>query len=219
MEPRLVDMRWTEHDPVVLDLVAAHLEEGGLVAMPTETVYGFGCVPEVSPMRELQRLKGRGPEKPFLLLVPGIDSVPELSWVPEALDFAAVFWPGALTLILLDPTGRFPEGVRNSDGGVAIRVSPHPLAKAVVTTLGRPMVSTSANTPGGLPARTAEQAGETARGLGAGDGLWVLDGGPLLPSDPSTIIDCTGPFPVVRRVGAISVNRLRCVLPEVHEPS
>jgi L-threonylcarbamoyladenylate synthase len=217
--PRLLEMRWDEPDPAVLELVAQHLVEGGLVAMPTETVYGFGCVPEASPMRELQRLKGRGPEKPFILLIPGADSVPELDWVPEAREFAEVFWPGALTLILMDPTGKFPSGVRNSDGGVAIRVSPHPLAKAVVTTLGGPIVSTSANTPGGLPALTAKEAMETAQGLGAGDEVWVLDGGPLLPSDPSTIIDCTGPVPVVRRVGAIPVNRLRCVLPEIHEPS
>jgi len=219
VEPRLLEMRWGEPDPAVLELVAEHLVECGLVAMPTETVYGFGCVPDLTPMRELQRLKDRGPEKPFLLLIPGVDSVPELKWVPEALEAAKVFWPGALTLILLDPTGRFPEGVRNSNGGVAIRVSPHPLAKAVVTTLDRPMVSTSANTPGGLPALTAEEAMETAKGLGAGDALWVLDGGALLPSDPSTIIDCTGTVPVVRRVGAIPVNRIRCVLPEIHDPS
>ena len=101
---------------------------------------------------------------------------------------------------------------------MAIRVSPHPLASAVVTALGRPLVSTSANSPGGLPATTAAEALETARALGAGDEMWVLDGGPLSPSEPSTIVDCTGPAPVVRRVGAIPVNRLRCVLPEIHEP-
>ena len=219
MGPRLLDMGRDEPDPAVLEMVARHLVGGGLVAMPTETVFGFGCVPELSPMRDLQRLKGRGPEKPFLLLVPGADSVPELDWRPEARDLAEVFWPGALTLVLMDFTERFPSGVRNSKGGVAIRVSPHPLARAVVTALGGPLVSTSANTPGGLPALTAEEAMETARGLGAGDQLWVLDGGDLLPSDPSTIIDCTGSAPMIRRVGAISVNRLRCVLPEINEPS
>ncbi len=217
MGPRLLDMRWDEPDPSVLALVVRHLGKGGLVAMPTETVYGFGCIPEASPMLELQRLKGRGWEKPFLLLIPGADSVPEFDWVPEARELAKMFWPGALTLILLESTGRFPPGVRSQEGGVAIRVSPHPLVDAVVNALDGPIVSTSANSPGGLPAHSAEEAMETAQGLGAGEELWVLDGGPLPPSDPSTIIDFTGSVPVIRRVGAIPVERLRCVLPEIHE--
>ena len=219
MGPKLLEMGWDGPDPAALELVSQHLVGRGLVAMPTETVYGFGCVPEASPIGELQRLKGRGPEKPFLLLIPGADAVPELDWVPQARELAEMFWPGALTLILKDSTGRFPSGVRGPDGGVAIRVSSHPLARAVLKTLGRPIVSTSANSPGGLPALNAEEAMETAKGLGAGDRMWVLDGGPLLPSDPSTIIDCTGLAPVIRRVGAIPVNRLRCVLPGIHEPS
>lgn len=219
MGPRLVKMRGDEPDPVELALVARHLVGGGLVAMPTETVYGFGCVADEAPMRTLQRLKGRGPEKPFLLLIPGIDSVPELNWVPRARALAELFWPGALTLILMDPAGKYPPGVRSPEGGVAVRVSPHPLVKALVTNVERPIVSTSANTPGGLPALTSEEAMEAAEGLGAGEGLWVLDGGPLLPSEPSTIIDCTGSVPVIRRVGAIPLNRIRCVIPEIHEPS
>ncbi len=218
MGPRLLEMKWDEPEPATLKLVAQHLLEGGLVAMPTETVYGFGCIPEVSPVREIQRLKGRGPEKPFLLLIPGSEAVPELDWVPEARELAEMFWPGALTLILQDSTGRFPSGVRSPDGGVAIRVSSHPLARAVLETLDRPIVSTSANEPGGLPALNAEEAMETARGLGAGEGLWVLDGGPLHSSNPSTIIDFTEAAPVIRRVGAIPVNRLRSVLPGIHEP-
>jgi L-threonylcarbamoyladenylate synthase len=219
MGPRLIDMRWDEPDQAVLGLVAGHLAEGGLVAMPTETVYGFGCVPEIPPLTELQRLKDRGPEKPFLLLIPRAETVPELEWVREARELAAVFWPGALTLILNDPTERYPAGIRSSTGGVAVRVSPHPLAESVLTRLGGPLVSTSANGPGGLPALSAEEALATAKELGADDRLWVLDGGPLSPSESSTIVDCTGSMPVIRRLGAIPLNRLRCVLPEIHESS
>ena len=219
MAPRLLDMSLGEPDPTTLLLVAKHLKAGGLVAMPTETVYGFGCVSEGPPLRELQRLKGRGSEKPFLLLIPGVESVPELDWIPGARELAQVFWPGALTLILADPSGSFPPGIRNAEGGVAIRVSPHPVAGAVVKTLGRPLVSTSANPPGGVPALTATKAAEVAEALGAGENLWVLDGGPLPPSDPSTIIDCTKSRLLVRRAGSIPVNRIKCVLPEIHEPS
>lgn len=219
MGPRVLDLRWDEAREELLRDVALHLKEGGLVAMPTETVYGFGCIPEGPPLVELQRLKGRGPEKPFLLLVPGPESVPQLDWGPAARELAEVFWPGALTIVLRDSSGSFPPGVRGPGGGVAVRVSPHPLAKAVVETLGGPLVSTSANSPGGQPALDAEEALHAAKGLAAPEGMWILDGGPLRPSEPSTIIDCTGSEPVVRRVGAVPISRVHCVLPGVHESS
>lgn len=217
MGATVLDMRGDPGDSEMVGRVARHVGEGGLVAMPTETVYGFGCIPDPGPMGKLQGLKGRGPGKPFLLLVPGEESVPELEWTDPARELAAVFWPGALTLILSDPGAIFPQGVRSQSGGVAVRVSPNPLAKTIVEAVGRPMVSTSANTPGGAPALSADEVLRVAQGLGAGDWLWVLDGGTLRPSDPSTIIDCTGSVPVVRRPGAIPTNRIRCVLPEIHE--
>jgi L-threonylcarbamoyladenylate synthase len=217
VEPRLIDLRAGDPEQGVLREVVDHLRGGGLVGMPTETVYGFGCVPEGQPMRKLQELKDRGPEKPFLLLIPGPESVPELDWTHEARELAEVFWPGAMTLVLRDPRGRFPPGVRSPSGGVAIRVSPHPLAKAVVDELQGPILSTSANTPGGQPALSAKEALSVAKELGAGDRLWILDGGSLEPSDPSTLIDCTGKEPVVLRAGALPMNRIRCVLPEIYE--
>jgi len=212
-----LDLRGSAPPPGVLREVTGHLAVGGLVAMPTETVYGFGGLAQEGPVGRIQALKGRGPEKSFLLLIPDVESVPQLDWVPWALELAQVFWPGALTLILRDPEGSFPQGVRNPEGGVAVRVSPHPLAKAVVAALGRPLVSTSANTPGGSPALSGEEALAAARALGAGEDLWVLDGGELRQSHPSTIIDCTGSGPVILREGAIPQNRLRCVLPNVNE--
>ena len=162
-------------------------------------------------------MKDREPDKPFLLLIPGMETVTGLEWVPAARELADVFWPGALTLILRDPDNSFPPEVRNPEGGVAVRVSPHPLARVVLAGLGLPMISTSANRPGGRPALDAHQALEAAEALGGGEDLWVLDGGPLEPSEPSTVVDLSRPVPVVRRAGAIPVNRLRCVLPEIHD--
>ncbi len=219
MEPRLLEVWGEPPDQDLLEVVARHLEGGGLVAMPTETVYGFGCALQEAALKEVKRLKGRGPGKPFLVLIPGAESVPDLSWTPEAREFASVFWPGALTLVLKDPKRRFPRGVRSVVDTVAVRVSPHPVAKGVVEALGAPVASTSANPPGGVPALTAREARETAAALGAGSDLWVLDSGPLRPSASSTIIDCSGPEPVVKRAGAIPVNRLRCVLPGLSDPS
>lgn len=218
MEPRLLDVSVRPPDRGLMEDVAIHLRGGGLVAMPTETVYGFGCIAEEGPIGKIQKLKGRGPEKPFLVLIPEAGAVPALEWRAEALELARAFWPGALTLVLGDPLGTFPEGIRSPEGGVAVRVSPHPVARAVVESLGGPVVSTSANAQGGSPALVAEEVLSTARGLGAGADLWILDGGPLSPSDSSTIVDCLGPTPSVRRAGVIPINRIRCVLPEIHGP-
>ena len=214
-----VDLRSEPFDPCTLDLAVRHLSAGGLVVMPTETVYGFGCVLESEPLSQIQHLKGRESDKPFLLLIPGVEAVPELKWCTEALELAKVFWPGALTLVLEDPEEKFPQSVRNPLGGVAVRVSPHPLARAMLSALGVPIVSTSANRPGGSPARSAEEAREALEALGGGEDLLILDGGLLDPSPPSTIVDFSGSEPMVRRAGAVPVDRIRCVLPEINDPN
>ncbi len=214
---RFLGFGW-EVDLNLLAEIAEHLSSGGLVAMPTETVYGFGGVPSGAPLKELQRIKGRGPEKPFLLLIPDPSSVSELRWTSEARELAEVFWPGALTLVLNDPHESFPLGVRSPRGGVAVRVTPHPMARALVGALAGPIVSTSANVPAGPPALSAREVLDAVGELRPRLPFWILDGGLLDPSLSSTIVDCTGGSPVVRRVGAIPVERLRCVLPELGEP-
>lgn len=208
---RRVDFRVPPYEEDVLEAVRAHLEEGGLLAYPTETVYGFGCALHAVALRRLSELKDRDPARPFLVLVPDRESVADLRWTDEARELADVFWPGALTLVLEDPERRFPEAVRSPSGGVAIRRSPHPVAAALVERWGGPLTSTSANAPGEEPARTADEAARAARGLGAGDEMWLVDGGRLPLSEPSTIVDCTGAEPSVLRAGAVPVRRLRCV--------
>jgi L-threonylcarbamoyladenylate synthase len=138
MEPNILRMPDAPPDPELLARVTQHLEGGGLVAMPTETVYGFGSALQEEPLLRLARMKARSTEKPFLVLVPGVNSVRDLHWPPKALALAEVFWPGALTLVLRDEGGLFPPGVRSPGGSVAIRQSPHPLARAVVGDGSRP---------------------------------------------------------------------------------
>lgn len=199
-----------------LDPVVEHLHLGGLVAHPTETVYGFGGSATVAGVAALRRLKRRPEERDVLVLLPSHDAVPDLVWTQYARDLASVFWPGALTLVLADPSGSFPPGVRSATGGVAVRVTSHPVTRMLVERMGVPLTSTSANAPGDPAAATAEDALAVARAAGAGEDLWVLDAGRLSPSAPSTVVDCTGPAPVVIREGATPVNRLRCVLPGIH---
>ena len=216
--PRLLDMRGELPEGGALSAVMGHLQAGGLVAMPTETVYGFGALLREEPIREIQGLKGRDDRRPFLVLIPGPESVEELEWPPPARELVRSFWPGALTLILADPGKRFPRGVRSPQGTVAVRQSPHSLAMALVEGLGQPLISTSVNPPGGSPALTAREAMETALALGGRENLWVLDTGRLPSSPPSTIVDCSGAEPMVIRAGSIPLNRLRCVLPHLEGP-
>lgn len=215
----MVEVRGDPPDPGVLAMVAGHLDGGGLVAMPTETVYGFGAALRREAIRDIQRLKARGMEKPFLVLISGPDSVTELQWTACARELAGVFWPGALTILLNDPRCRFPPGVRSAEGKVAIRWSPHPLAIGLLAALGEPIISTSVNLPGGSPALTARGAMKIAASLGGDASLWILDGGALPPSEASTMVDCSGPEPTVVRAGSIPVNRLRCLFPELKEPT
>ena len=150
----------------------------------------------------------------MLLLIPDRESVKDLLWTREAVDMAEVFWPGSVTLVLSDPRSRYPEGLRGPEGNVAVRVSPHPLVRALVNGAG-PILSTSANRSGEPPALDAQTSFETARAVGVGDEMWVLDGGALEPSPPSTVVDCSGSTPTVLREGTITLGRVRCVLPDI----
>ena len=211
--PKVIDVRGATRTADTLDSVLEHLRAGGLLAYPTETVYGFGGLPTRSVIEGLTALKKRDPAKPMLLLVPDREAVSDLTWTPEAIELADVFWPGSVTLVLSDPGSRYPAGVRGSSGSVAIRVSPHPLVRELVRGLGGPILSTSANRAGETPALDAQGALDAAVAAGAGEELWVLDGGTLESSQPSTIIDCSGPVPVVLRQGTVPLGRVRCVLP------
>jgi L-threonylcarbamoyladenylate synthase len=214
MSARTLDLRAGLSDPAELQPAVEHILGGGLVIHPTETVYGYGGLATPAAIGALQRLKARAADRPFILLIPSADSVPQLAWTAPARELASVFWPGALTLVLADPSGSFPAGVRSREGGVAVRVSSHPVTRSLVERLGRPMTTTSANARGAAPALTAEDA--LAAIPGASDELWVLDAGRLPPSAASTVVDCTGAEPVVVRAGATPVERLRCVLPGIH---
>jgi L-threonylcarbamoyladenylate synthase len=217
MGPRILDFHGGLTDPDLVREVVEHLLGDGLIAIATETVYGYGCALRPEAIGKVLELKARDVEKPFLVLVPDLDSTSMLEWTREARELAEVFWPGALTLVLRDPSEHFPAGVRSAGGTVAIRMTPHPVASSIVETLGAPIVSTSANPPGAVPARSAVEAMEAAVRQGAGSELWVLDSGPLPPSTPSTIVDCSGGDAKVVRDGVIPTNRLRCVLPGIQD--
>lgn len=191
--------------------VTAHLERGGLLAYPTETVYGLGSAPRHDDLDALAALKGRPPGKPFLLLVASRAMAEEwgLVFSGGARALASAFWPGPLTLVLAGGEGRLPEDLRGREGGIAVRHTSHPGIARLVAALGRPLTSTSANRPGGPPAPGPDRLVELFRAeVDAGD-LLVLDGGVLGNVPPSTLVDCTQPMARLVREGAIPRAELR----------
>ncbi|MDE0394492.1 MAG: L-threonylcarbamoyladenylate synthase [Gammaproteobacteria bacterium] len=202
-------LRVDPRDRAQLDRIATHLEEGGLLGYPTETVYGFGAEVTSRGIRAVRKLKGRGEAKPFLVLVPdrGSEGTARLDWTPSALALSDAVWPGPLTLVLRDPGASYPNGVRSAEGGVAVRVSSDPFVTAFMRRWRRPLLSTSANRAGDPPAGSAGAVRRLSRGGGA-DRLWIVDGGPRPEGEPSTIVDCTGPVPRLLREGALPLSRL-----------
>jgi len=199
----------------VLPDVVLHLRRGGVIGYPTETVYGLGGTTSASAITRVRALKSRDPGKPLLLLVSGVEQVAELRWTDSARELAQAFWPGPLTLVLEDPRGIFPPGVRHEGThAVGVRVSPHPLVARLLAELGGPLTSTSLNAPGAPAATSGAEALEVVRRLGGHDVL-VLDGGALASSKPSSVVDCTGTKPVVIREGALPTSRLRRAVPEI----
>lgn len=210
---RIIDLRAAPDAD--LSEVVDHVRGGGLVAYPTETVYGIGgsCTPTAAA--RVHELKGRGASKPLIALVPGREAVDGLTWTDDAAELARIFWPGSVTLVLSDPDGVFPEGVRDPERAtVGVRVTPHPIASRLVRELGAPLTSTSLNRSGEAPITNGTDARAWLEQLSAPD-VWLLDAGTLPPSAPSTVVDCTGPRPRVLREGTIPAGRLRCAIPEI----
>jgi L-threonylcarbamoyladenylate synthase len=184
----------------VLRDAARALTLGGVVAFPTETFYGLGAAAlDAAAVDRVLAAKGRPAGKPVLVLVDSVamaETVAEVSAAARAL--MARHWPGALTLVL--PAGpRLPAGVTAGTGTVGVRLSPHPVARGLVTVLGAPITAPSANLSGGDAPTTAADV------LRSFDGVVdvVLDGGPTAGGPPSTVLDVTVDPPRVIRAGAV----------------
>ena len=179
------------------------VRSGGLVVLPTDTVYGIGGDAfDPVAVRTLLAAKGRGRQMPPPVLIPSAQTVSGLARdVPAyASELMEQHWPGALTLILLaQPSLTWDLG--DTNGTVALRVPAQDIALGVLAQLG-PLAVSSANRTGQPAATSVEQAREQL-----GDAVSVyLDGGPSPQGVPSTIVDCTGPLPVVLRQGGVVID-------------
>jgi len=195
----------------------AHVQNGGLLAYPTETIYGFGGAIDTDAVSLLVGLKSRPLGKPFLLLVSSSAMIGRLGlqMTPSSSMLAAKFWPGPLTLVLRGAERRVPARLRGPEGGVAVRWTSHPALQRLIASLGDPLTSTSANKPRQPAALSASEVVANFPQHVASGMLMVLDGGRLEPSDPSTVVDCTGPHLRVIRPGALPAPMLRAVVPDL----
>lgn len=194
--------------PESLELALEVLSSGGLVAFPTDTVYGLAA-PAFSAhgIERLFEAKGREAGKAIAILITGLDQAGRLTseLTPLARRLAGVFWPGALTLVV----PRHPDLPQNisPSATIGIRMPDHPFTLALLKQSG-PLATTSANLSGG-PNPLA--AADVLAQLGGRIEL-ILDGGRTPGSIPSTVVDCTQPDPIILRAGAISEERLKQAL-------
>ena len=189
------------------------LKKGGVVAYPTDTVYGLGaCMTDTAAVDRIFQVKGRpkGMALP-VLLADKVQMESILTSVPlSARRLADEFFPGALTIIL-PKSNSVPDIITGGGRTVAFRIPDHRVPLALIKGLGKPIVGTSANLSGQPSALTAAEVKAQI-----GDKIdMVIDGGRCPGGIESTVIDLSGKKPVVRRQGAISIEKLRKILPDI----
>jgi L-threonylcarbamoyladenylate synthase len=185
------------------------LNAGGVVALPTDTVYGIATTLDApGGVDRLFAIKDRPPDKAVMVLVDAIDQVAELVEVPPAARALATLWPGGLTLVLpLRNPSAVPAALTAGQATLGVRVPDHPTPRAIARAVG-PIPTTSAN-PSGLP--DARSAADVVTLLGGRLDL-VLDGGSSPGGVPSTVIDCSTDALHVLRAGAVATDRVIAAL-------
>jgi L-threonylcarbamoyladenylate synthase len=211
----VIPFRTRAEQLAALDTVKRHLDEDGLIAYPTETVYGFGCTLRPRALARLADVKKRGAARPFLLLVADRSSLGGLHWTPGAVALADAFWPGPLTLVLEVSGVELPREVTDHDRTVALRATSHEGVRLLLEHCDGPLTSTSANMPHGDPARDAARAGHVLSVAAVDWPILTLDGGTLPESQSSTIVDCSLEPPRLLRAGAIGASKLSEVIHDI----
>jgi L-threonylcarbamoyladenylate synthase len=196
-------------DPAIRE-AASILALGGLVAFPTETVYGLGADglnPEA--VSRIYAAKGRPATNPMILHVADVASALPLvvRWPETARTLAERYWPGPLTLVL-PASEAVPSIVRAGGPTVALRCPAHPVAQALLRAMGRPLAAPSANRSQHLSPTLAEHV---AASLGEAVDL-ILDGGPTQAGLESTILDLSGNRPRILRPGPITPAELAAII-------
>jgi L-threonylcarbamoyladenylate synthase len=201
---QLVQVDPNAPDSRVLLAAAEIILGGGVIAFPTDTLYGLGCsLFDVSAVEMVARLKRRDPSLAVISLIsdPKLVDGLALDVTPQAYRLIANHWPGPLSLIL-KAAPIVPPRVRGAGGTIALRCPKDTLSQRLLDVIGGPVVSSSANLSGQPPAETAE---EVVRVFGNQIDM-VIDGGPRRGNTPSTLVDVSGDKARLLRRGAIDVT-------------
>ncbi len=200
-----------EADDTAIREGAALLRSGGLVAFPTETVYGLGAdATDDQAVAKIFAAKDRPDFNPLIVHVPNVAAAQEIvQWTDRAQLLADRFWPGALTFILRRGEDSAVSLLVSAGlETVAVRVPDHPIAQKLLAESGLPIAAPSANRSGKI---SPTMATHVEKSLGSNVDL-ILDGGPCRVGLESTVIDLTADRPTVLRPGGIDVDDLKSVL-------
>ena len=192
---------------------AGILRSGGLVAFPTETVYGLGGnALDEDAARKIYAAKGRPSDNPLIAHVSCVEEVePLVKEIPEAgRKLMEAFWPGPLTMIF-PKSDKVPYGTTGGLDTVAIRMPDDPVANRLIALAGVPVAAPSANTSGRPSPTTADHVWQDMNGRIE----MIIDGGPVGIGVESTIVDVSSAVPAVLRPGAITMEMLEAVLGDV----
>ena len=208
-----VDMRDSAAVQAALTQAAAVIRRGGLVAFPTETVYGLGAnALDAGAVGRIYEAKRRDHRDPCIVHIASMDDLARVvSAVPASVTvLAGALWPGPLSLIL--PRGRaVPDVVSAGRPTVAVRMPAHAVALALIRAAGVPLAAPSANTFGHISPTTAQHVWDDL----AGRIDLILDGGPTPIGVESTVLDLSGPVPTLLRHGGVPLRHLRDLLGDV----
>lgn len=214
MRTKLIKIEDTDHiKDEELEEAAQIIRNGGLVAFPTETVYGLGAnALDEHAAKKIYEAKGRPSDNPLIAHVSSLQELkPLVKEIPEnAKKLMDVFWPGPMTMIF-PKSELVPYGTTGGLDTVAVRMPSDPVARALIRLSGVPIAAPSANTSGRPSPTTARHVWQDMEGKIE----MILDGGPVGIGLESTIVDVTGPVPTVLRPGAVTLEMLKEVLGDV----
>ncbi len=214
MQTRVFEVSPDAPDAHSIQQAAEILRRGGLVAFPTETVYGLGAnALDAQAVARIYEAKGRASNNPLIVHVGDVDAAQELvdAWPDTAQRLAERFWPGPLTLVL-PRNSRIPDIVTGGGNTVGVRVPAHPVALALLRASGLPIAAPSANRSLQL---SPTRAAHVLSGLdGRIDAL--LDGGPTRGGLESTVLNLTTKRPTLLRPGLVSPAEIEAVVGPIH---
>ncbi len=190
------------------------LKNGGVIAFPTDTVYGLGADAfNAGAVDRIYDIKGRPRDRQFPLLIADVDSLPLVAGEspPLARFLAGRFWPGGLTMVL--PAAASLPAHLGTKPGIAVRIPDHPVCLALIRGLGKAVIGTSANLSGRRPALTAAEI----RQYLADKIDCIIDGGRCPGGKESTVVDVTGKAPVILREGIIPATEIERAYKEYQE--